>query len=130
MEKTVVTAARPMCFVATTVPSEAKTFYADVLGLEFVAEEAFALLFRLPGDVTLRVQKAGPFTPHPFTALGWQVDDIDAAVAQLSARGVAFEAFGFPGQDDGGICTFPNGDKVAWFKDPDGNTLSLAEIAA
>ena len=67
------------------------------------------------------------FTPAPFTILGWQVTEIEKTVAGLQAKGVAFERFGFFEQDSLGIWTAPTGDKVAWFKDPDGNVLSLSQ---
>jgi hypothetical protein len=78
------------------------------------------------------VQKVQELTPQGFTAFGWQIEAMieamEEVVQELSAKGVTFEQYGFPFQDERGICTFPNGDKVAWFKDPDGNTLSLAQI--
>jgi hypothetical protein len=67
-------------------------------------------------------------TPHPFTALGWQVKEIARAVAELRERGIAFERYEFLTQDDAGIWTTADGAKVAWFKDPDGNTLSLTQV--
>jgi hypothetical protein len=81
------------------------------------------------------VTKAPQYTPYPFTVLGWDVSDIEKAVSELSAKGVSFEKYGFPGQDERGIWTAPavdnatGGAKVAWFKDPDGNLLSLTEYA-
>ena len=76
-----------------------------------------------------RVNKAPSFTPAPGTILGWQVDDMDAAVRELTARGVRFEQFGlsFMEQSAEGVWTTPNGDQVAWFKDPDGNVLSISQ---
>ncbi len=76
----------------------------------------------------LRVQKVDAFTPHPFTALGWQVPNIAAAVTALVAKGVVFGRFSGLGQDEQGIWRSPSGASVAWFKDPDGNTLSLTEL--
>ena len=67
------------------------------------------------------------FTPHPFTLLGWEVTGIEKEVAALAEAGVVFERYGFFEQDALGIWTAPNGDKVAWFKDPDGNTLSVSQ---
>jgi catechol 2,3-dioxygenase-like lactoylglutathione lyase family enzyme len=121
-------AAHPiMAFVATTRADEARAFYEKTLGLPLLEDTPFALVFQIPGT-TLRVQKAGPFQPHPFTALGWQVPDIAAAVKGLSDRGVTFSRFEFILQDELGIWTTPDGAKVAWFKDPDGNTLSLTQM--
>jgi len=74
----------------------------------------------------LRVARA-QFTPAQFTTLGWQVADIEKAVAALQDKGVKFERFGFFEQDALGIWTSPTGEKVAWFKDPDGNILSVSQ---
>ena len=115
-----------IAFVATRDADRAREFYEGVLDLRLVADEPFALVFDAHGR-TLRVQKVQELAPAPYTVLGWLVPDIAAAVRQLSARGVAFARYpGLP-QDDLGVCTFPGGDRVAWFKDPDGNTLSLTE---
>ena len=121
-------AAPPMAFVSTTKPDEAKRFYTDVLGLEFVADDKFALIFRIHGNQTLRVQRVHELKPQPFTVFGWQVEDIESSVAILTKLGVMFQMIGLPTQDKTGVCTFDNGDKVAWFKDPDGNTLSIAQL--
>jgi predicted enzyme related to lactoylglutathione lyase len=73
------------------------------------------------------VQKVADFVPHPFTALGWSVADMGKTIADLTARGVRLERYDFVPQDPDGIWTTPDGAKVAWFKDPDGNTLSITE---
>jgi len=67
-------------------------------------------------------------TPHQFTAIGWNVDDIAGTIRALNAKGVYCEKYGFMEQDELGIWTSPSGAKVAWFKDVDGNVLSLTEI--
>jgi catechol 2,3-dioxygenase-like lactoylglutathione lyase family enzyme len=113
-------------FVATANADKARDFYENTLGLKFVADEEYALIFDANGT-TLRVQKAGPFTPHPFTSLGWHVRDIEAAMKELREKGVVFEQYPFMPDDSNEIMTFPNGARVAWFKDPDGNLLSLAQ---
>jgi len=115
-----------VAFVATRDSDRAREFYEGVLGLPLVADEPFALVFDAHGT-TLRVQKVQELAPARQTVLGWLVPDIAAAVRQLSARGVAFERYPGLTQDDLGVCTFPGGGRVAWFKDPDGNTLSLTE---
>lgn len=121
-------ASAPVAFVATTDLAAARTFYADTLGLEFVAEEPAALVFRLAHGF-LRVTAFADHLPPGHTVLGWIVDDIDDAVARLGDRGIACERFeGFP-QNGAGIATFPNGDRVAWFRDPAGNVLSVTEPA-
>jgi catechol 2,3-dioxygenase-like lactoylglutathione lyase family enzyme len=114
-------------FVTTTVPEQAKAFYGDTLGFRFIEDDGFALSFDAHGT-RLRIAKAQTFTPGQATVLGWEVADIVAAVKELGARGVAFEQFNLPFlvQDALGIWTAPTGDRVAWFKDPDGNTLSVS----
>ena len=120
---------KPMTFVATAQPEAAKTFYQDVLGLKLLAEELpFALVFDNHG-VMLRVQIVESFQPQVFTALGWDVADIAEAVDGLVAKGVAVERFPMFAHDARGIFTFPDGAKVAWFRDPDGNLLSLTEFS-
>lgn len=114
-----------VAFVPTKDAEKAKAFYVGVLGLRFVKDDGFALVLDANG-IMIRVAKA-EFTPAPFTILGWQVADIEKMVAGLQAKGVHFERFGFLEQDALGIWTAPSGDKVAWFKDPDGNVLSVSE---
>ena len=118
-----------VAFVATRDPERARAFYEGVLGLRLVADEPFALVFDAHGT-TLRVQKVQELAPARHTVLGWLVPDIAAAVRSLSAGGIAFERFAGLPQDDLGVCAFPGGGRVAWFKDPDGNTLSLTEGGA
>jgi len=115
-------------FVATADPVEAREFYENVLGLEFIRDEPYALVFNSNGT-TLRVQKVSKVAVAPYTAIGWQVSDIASVVLRLRDRGVKFIFFDGFAQDELGIVTFPGGASVAWFKDPDGNTLSLDEFA-
>lgn len=116
-----------VALVATSQPEVARGFYRDVLGLRLTAEDQFALIFDANGT-TLRVQIVEKFTPQPFTVVGWVVPDIAAAVRDLTTRGVRFHRYGFMQQDDLGIWSAPGGAKVAWFPDPDGNTLSLTQL--
>jgi catechol 2,3-dioxygenase-like lactoylglutathione lyase family enzyme len=115
-------------FLLTTKPNEAREFFSGKLGFMFIHDDGFALVFDASG-VMLRVSKMQSFTPAPHTVLGWEVADINAAVQELEGRGVQFERYEFMHPDAQGICTFPTGDKVAWFKDPDGNVLSLSQHA-
>ena len=102
-------------------------FYRDTLGLRLVAEEPpFALVFDANG-IMLRLGMAKERPPAHGTVLGWQVPEITAAVTNLLQAGVVFERFEGLNQNDLGIWHSPNGAKVAWFKDPDGNLLSLSE---
>jgi catechol 2,3-dioxygenase-like lactoylglutathione lyase family enzyme len=122
------TKSKPICFAATTQPEVATKFYRDVLGLKLVQDTPFALVFDAHGTM-LRVQKVQSVTPAGYTVLGWEVDDIGASAGGLTKKGVCFERYeGLP-QDASGVWTTPDGSKVAWFKDPDGNTLSLTQFA-
>jgi catechol 2,3-dioxygenase-like lactoylglutathione lyase family enzyme len=114
-----------VAFVATTDASRAKAFYRDVLGLLLISEDEFALVFDANGTM-LRVAIVGDIVLAPYTVLGWQVGDIDAAVRGLAAKGITFERYPWMEQDDLGIWSAPSGAKVAWFKDPDGNLLSVS----
>ena len=115
-----------IAFVPTTDASRARAFYEGVLGLGFVKDDGFALVFDANG-IMIRVAKAPEFKPAQFTILGWQVTEMENIVAELEKKGVQFERFGFFEQDKLGIWTAPTGDKVAWFKDPDGNILSVSQ---
>jgi len=117
-----------MAFVATTDAARAKTFYHGLLGLRLVSDEQFALVFDAAG-IMLRLQKVKEVRQAQYTALGWSVPDIAAKVEELEKAGVQFERYGLPGQDEKGIWTPPGSTtKVAWFKDPDGNVLSLTQF--
>jgi len=113
---------------ATIVDVErAKEFYRDTLGLRLLSEEPpFALVFDANG-IMLRLGMGKELPPAHGTVLGWQIPDIVTAVGDLVQAGVHFERYEFLKQDELGIWTAPTGAKVAWFKDPDGNILSLSE---
>jgi catechol 2,3-dioxygenase-like lactoylglutathione lyase family enzyme len=117
-----------IAFVPTKNAGKARSFYEGVLGLQFVSDDDFAMVFDANG-IMIRVVKTQQFTPVPYTILGWRVKGIEKVVTALLEKGVHFERFGFFQQDDRGIWITPDGDKVAWFKDPDGNTLSISEHA-
>jgi len=114
-------------FVPTVKPAEAKKFYKDILGLTLLSEDNYALEFNANGTL-LRVSIVPELTPYPFTVLGWNVEDISSVIKSLNEKGVTCEKYGFLQQDSLGIWTSTNGSKVAWFKDPDGNVLSLTEL--
>lgn len=106
---------------------EARRFYAETLGLRFIADDQFALVFEVNGRF-LRLTKVDDFKPQPFSVIGWQVDDITDKAERLRAAGVVFERYPFLQQDELGIWAVPDGSaKIAWFKDPDGNVLSMVE---
>ena len=109
-----------------TDADRAKSFYEGTLGLTFVADDGFALVFR-SGSNMLRLAKMPEVHPASFTVLGWESSNITDDVRDLAARGVEFLRFSFLEQDSAGIWTAPSGDRIAWFKDPDGNTLSLSQ---
>jgi catechol 2,3-dioxygenase-like lactoylglutathione lyase family enzyme len=113
-------------FIPTRDAARARTFFEQTLGLRFVSDDSFALVFDANGT-TIRVARVPEFTPFPFTLLGWEVTGIEQIAAQMTARGVQFNRYDFLDQDATGIWTAPNGVKVAWFTDPDGNILSISQ---
>jgi catechol 2,3-dioxygenase-like lactoylglutathione lyase family enzyme len=117
-----------VAFVPSADLDRSRTFYRDVLGLPVEEFNSFACVMR-SGEVMLRVTRVDGLTPQSFTVLGWQVSDIGHCVAELAAKGVVFEHFDGMGQDATGVWSTPDGSKVVWFKDPDGNTLSLTQFA-
>lgn len=117
-----------IAFVPITDSDKSRRFYEGVLGLRFVQDDGFALVLEANG-IMIRAAKMKEFVPAQFTILGWQVSDIETTVRELSKKGVQFEVFGFAKQNELGIWTSPSGAKVAWFKDPDGNVLSVTEHA-
>ena len=113
-------------FLITTDYDKARAFYEGKLGFEFVSLDQFALVMKAGGHM-IRIGKIANFTPAQNTVLGWEVDNIEAAVSWLKQRGVAVEQYSFIQDRELGIWTAPGGDKVAWFKDPDGNVLSVSQ---
>jgi predicted enzyme related to lactoylglutathione lyase len=116
-----------MAFIATRDGGRARNFYEKILGLTVVSDDEYAIAVDANGTM-LRIQKVGDFTPHAFTALGWEVSDLSSTVKQLRKRDVTFEVFPGMNQDSLGIWRSPGGACVAWFRDPDGNTLSLTQL--
>jgi catechol 2,3-dioxygenase-like lactoylglutathione lyase family enzyme len=113
-----------VAFVATTDLERARAFYVDVLGLAPVEVSPFACVVDAHGT-TLRITLVDQLVAAPYTVLGWSVPDLDATIDALTARGVTFRRYDGMDQDDRGAWTAPSGDRIAWFGDPDGNTLSL-----
>lgn len=118
-----------IAFVPVSDLGRARAFYGDTLGLRVVGEDPYALSVDVNGS-RLRLTVVADLRPQPFTIAGWEVGDIDASVDALVRAGVRFTRFDGMEQDERGIWTTPAGDRVAWFRDPDGNTLSLTEPAA
>jgi catechol 2,3-dioxygenase-like lactoylglutathione lyase family enzyme len=113
-------------FVATSDYDKARAFYEGKLGFEFVSLDQYALVMSVGGH-QIRIAKIPNFTPRQGTILGWEVENIEAAAIWLRARGVTLEKYPFVQDRELGIWTTPTGDKVAWFKDPDGNILSVSQ---
>jgi catechol 2,3-dioxygenase-like lactoylglutathione lyase family enzyme len=118
-----------VAFVASTDLERAHAFYGDVLGLRRVDASPFANVYDA-GGTRLRVTRVDRVAAAPYTVLGWTVPDIRAALEQLIARGVAVERFAGVEHDDAGVWTAPGGARIAWFRDADGNVLSLTQAAA
>ena len=117
---------KTIAFLATTNVNLSLIFYRDLLGLELSNEDDFALVFHL-NEIELRIQKLKKLVPQPQTVLGWSVRSIEDAVGKLVSKGISFERFGGMNQNDLGIWDSPSGARIAWFKDPDGNMLSLTQ---
>ena len=114
------------CMVPTRDATKARSFYQGILGLTVESEDPFALVLKAK-NLTVRVVKVAELTPQPFTLLGWDVENVGESVRELAGRGVVFERFAGMEQDELGIWTVPGAaDRVAWFKDPDGNLLSVS----
>ena len=118
-------AAKPAIVICTRDRVRATAFYRDALGLELAGEDNLAAIFNT-GGVTLRISTVAEFTPHEHTILGFHVADVAATVKALRDKGVTFNRYSAYPQDELGILTLPGGTlRVAWFKDPDGNVLSV-----
>lgn len=116
-----------MAFIATKDAKRALAFYHDMLGLRLMSREPIALMFDANG-VILRVQLVSEVSIAPYTVLGWQVPDIVATVKKLQKAGVTCMRVPAVTQDELGIWKAPDGTRVAWFKDPDGHTLSVTQF--
>jgi catechol 2,3-dioxygenase-like lactoylglutathione lyase family enzyme len=117
-----------IAFLPSTDLERSREVYVDVLGVGFVEVTPFALVLRAGGGAMLRVTRVDDLRPQPFTVFGWAVDDITQVMAALNDAGVRFERYDGVDQDDAGVWTTPRGDRIAWFQDPDGNTLSLTQF--
>lgn len=118
-----------VAFVPTRDPEKARKFYKETLGLEFISGDQFALVFNAHGTA-LRIANVSDvkgFKPAPFTIVGWQVTNVSDTAGDLVKKGVQFERFPGMDQDAQGVWESPSGARVAWFKDPDGNILSISQ---
>jgi catechol 2,3-dioxygenase-like lactoylglutathione lyase family enzyme len=118
--------AKLVAFITVGSAAHARAFYGNVLGLRLISEDNFALVFDANGTM-LRVAIAERVAAAPYTVLGWEVGDIQTTVRDLARAGVRFERYPGMPQDEIGIWTSPSGARVAWFKDLDGNTLSVSQ---
>jgi catechol 2,3-dioxygenase-like lactoylglutathione lyase family enzyme len=116
-------------FVPATDLERSRQFYGETLGLTVEEVTPFACVARA-GDTKLRITKVDNLRPQPFTVLGWTVSEIRHFVRDLTTRGVEFTRYEGMGQDSDGVWATPGGDLIAWFTDPDGNTLSLTQFRA
>lgn len=120
--------AAPAIIICTRDRARATAFYRDTLGLALAQEDNFAAIFNT-GGVTLRLSLVADFMPHGHTILGFRVEDVEGTARALQEKGVTFEAVPKLKQDDLRIWTAPGGKiKVGWFKDPDGNLLSVTNV--
>ena len=113
-------------FAATTQPDVSRQFYEEVLELRFVSDQPHALVFDVEGT-EFRIQKVEQVMSVPYTSLGFKTADIQARVSTLRERGLVFEDYPFLQQSELGIWTTPDGTQIAWFRDPDGNVVSLTQ---
>ncbi|WDV50015.1 VOC family protein [Streptomyces coeruleorubidus] len=103
----------------------ARKFYGDTLGIR-VSEEHGMLILHIAGGRDILVYPKEDHTPATYTILNFPVDDIEAAVDELSRRGVRFERYDHLKADDKGIFR-GGGPLIAWFTDPAGNVLSVLQ---
>ena len=118
--------AKMMGFVLTKDYDKARAFFEGKLGFAFVSLDQFALVMKA-GENMIRISKVPNSTALQSTVLGWEVQDVEAVVKWLKGQGVDCEKYPFVQDKELGIWSTPNGDKVAWFKDPDGNVLSVSQ---
>ena len=119
-----------MAFVSTegSAKAKARAFYEEKLGLDVLAADDYGVMYDVNGR-RLRMSYVQELKPAPYSVLCWVVPDIRAAVAALVLKEVVFEQYEGLGQDAAGVWAAPDGTLVAWFKDPVGNVLSLAQFS-
>ena len=115
-----------MGFVITKDSKRARKFYEETLGFKFVSEDQFALVLKTDENM-IRISPVKDFVPAQHTILGWEVKQIEQVASYLRERGVVFEHYPWMKHNELGIWDSPTGAKVAWFKDPDGNVLSISQ---
>ena len=115
-----------VAFVGTTDRARARQFYEGILGLKLLREEPIALAFECNGTA-LRIVDVENVVEAPYTVLGWSVKNVGSAVEDLVSKGVEMIQYDHLEQDGSGVWTTPGGARVAWFRDPDGNVLSISQ---
>jgi catechol 2,3-dioxygenase-like lactoylglutathione lyase family enzyme len=121
----VLTDAAPVAFIPSTDLVRSRSFYVETLGLRLAEERDAGLVLDVGGTKVWVVKVGDELRAQPFTIFGWQVDDLDGAMAGLAERGIEFLRYDGFGQDEAGVWTAPSGTRIAWFEDPEGNNLSL-----
>jgi catechol 2,3-dioxygenase-like lactoylglutathione lyase family enzyme len=116
-----------VAFVGVSDLDVAERFYGETLGLDLDDQRPFSLVATV-GTTSLRITAVAQVHAAPYTVLGWNVPDIEAAVDLLTLRGVEFTRYEGFEQDSRGIWTAPSGARVVWFLDPDGNNLSVSQL--
>ena len=116
-----------MAFLATADPAKARPFFEEILGLPLKRTDPYAMVFDSNG-IELRMTTVKDFKPASYSVMSWVVPDIHETIVRLHSKGVVFERYSFFEQDEDGVWLSPDGTKVAWFKDPDGNLLSLTQF--
>ncbi len=114
--------------ILTSRMAEARQFYQDVLQLPLRTISDGALVFDVSGS-DLRVSPVPSTTPSTHTVIGFTVEDLDATISALEMRGISFERFERLSHNEHGAVVTPDGGRVAWFRDPDGNILSIVQFA-
>ncbi len=114
-------------FIPSTNLEVSETFYSEKLSLVLVKSDEYALEYKV-NETILRIAKTSEIVKASYTVLGWEVSDILSTVKKLNTKGVKFLYYDGMSQDINGICSFPNGGKVAWFNDPDENILSITQL--
>jgi catechol 2,3-dioxygenase-like lactoylglutathione lyase family enzyme len=113
-------------FIPATDAGKAKAFYRDILGLELLSEDEYGMDFDANASL-FRISIVRQYNPQPFTIMGWNVPDIFSIIRLLNQRGIYCEIYPSLNQDKSGVWISPAETKVAWFKDPEGNILSVSE---
>jgi len=113
-------------FIPSTNLELAASFYTNKLNLKLISSDDYALEYFV-NNATLRINKVVDLVKVNYTVLGWEVKNIKSTVDELRKNGIKFIFYEGMSQNENGICSFPDGGKVAWFKDPDDNTLSISQ---